>query len=84
MITCTAVQGRPAILGPVVRRTIYCLGKLRTIYFKNSVIVDLYSRVHSRISKFCMVAGLSAFLFRFDRFRPTHRDTSYSTGTAEV
>ena len=57
------VQGRPAILGPVVRRTIYCVGKLRPIYFKNCVVVDVYSRVHSRISKFCMVAGLSAFFF---------------------
>ena len=57
------LQGRPAILGPVVRRTIYCVGKLRTIYFKNCAVVDVYSRVHSCISKFCMVAGLSAFFF---------------------
>ena len=79
------LQGWPPILGPVVRRTIYCVGKFRPIYFKNCAVVDVYSRVHSCISKFCMVAGLSAIVFfLFDRFRPTHRDTSYSTGTAEV
>ena len=57
------LQGRPPIIAHVVRRTIYCVGKLRTIYFKNCVVVDVYSRVHSRISKFCIVAGLSAFFF---------------------
>ena len=57
------VQGWPPILECLVRRTIYCVGKFRPIYFKNCVVVDVYSRVHSRISKFCMVAGLSAIVF---------------------